>query len=183
LNSWTSGIILVMKPLFVREITSEEREALTKGLRSSQAFTVKRCQILLASARGLNATQIAETVGCSTQNVRMVLRAFAARGLEAISMQSRRPKSAAKLLDLDKCEQLRAILHQSPRQFGKDRSTWTLGLAAEVCFERGLTEQTVTIETIRDAIHRLGMGWKRAKDWITSPDPAYLRKKSGATGS
>ncbi len=37
-------------------------------------------------------------------------------------------------------------------------------------------------ETIRDAIHRLGMGWKRAKDWITSPDPAYLRKKSGVTG-
>ncbi len=24
---------------------------------------------------------------------------------------------------------------------------------------------------------RLGIGWKRAKTWITSPDPAYLRKK------
>jgi hypothetical protein len=72
LSSQKSGIILVMKPLFVRELTSEEREALTKGLRSSQLFTVKRCQILLASARGLNATQIAETIGCSTQNVRMV---------------------------------------------------------------------------------------------------------------
>ena len=24
---------------------------------------------------------------------------------------------------------------------------------------------------------RLGVGWKRAKTWITSPDPAYLRKK------
>jgi len=43
-----------------------------KGLRSSQAFTVRRCQILLASSRGLNATQIAEAVGCSTQNVRTV---------------------------------------------------------------------------------------------------------------
>jgi transposase len=171
-----------MRPLFVRDITDEERDALTKGLRSSQVFTVKRCQILLASARGLNATQIAETIGCSTQNVRTVLRAFEARGLNALSMRSRRPKSAAKLLDEDKSEQLRAMLHESPRQFGKDRSTWTLELAAEVCFERGLTEQKVTIETIRDAIHRLGMGWKRAKDWITSPDPAYARKKSGATG-
>jgi transposase len=174
-------MIVWMKPLFVREMTGEEREALTKGLRSSQVFTVRRCQILLASSRGLNATQIAETVGCSTQNVRTVLRAFEERGVAAIAQQSRRPKSAAKLLDEAKCEKLRAFLHQSPRQFGKGQSVWTLELAAEVCFERGLTTRKVTIETIRDAIRRLGIGWKRAKNWITSPDPAYARKKSGAT--
>ena len=29
---------------------------------------------------------------------------------------------------------------------------------------------------------RLGVGWKRAKHWITSPDPAYARKKARATG-
>ena len=28
----------------------------------------------------------------------------------------------------------------------------------------------------------LGVSWKRAKHWITSPDPAYARKKNGATG-
>jgi hypothetical protein len=32
-------------------------------------------------------------------------------------------------------------------------------------------------ESIRRALKRLGVGWKRAKDWITSPDPAYARKK------
>jgi len=45
LNSPNSGIILGMKPLFVREIAGEEGEALQAGLRSPQAFTVKRCQI------------------------------------------------------------------------------------------------------------------------------------------
>jgi len=174
-------MILGMKPLFVREITGEEREALQVGLRSPQAFTVKRCQIVLSSSRGLNATEIAQLLGCSTQNVRLVLRAFDARGAGALRMRSRRPKSAAKLLDREKCERLRALLHQSPREFGKQRSTWTLGLAAEVCREQGLTRQQVTIETVRDAIHRLGMSWKRAKDWIRSPDPEYARKKSGAT--
>ena len=174
-------MILGMKPLFVREITGEEREALQVGLRSPQAFTVKRCQIVLSSSRGLNATEIAQLLGCSTQNVRLVLRAFDARGAGALRMRSRRPKSAAKLLDREKCERLRALLHQSPREFGKQRSTWTLGLAAEVCCEQGLTRQQVTIETVRDAIHRLGMSWKRAKDWIRSPDPEYARKKSGAT--
>ena len=33
-----------------------------------------------------------------------------------------------------------------------------------------------------EALLRLGVGWKRAKTWITSPDPAYLRKKGRATG-
>lgn len=155
--------------------------ALQAGIRSSQAFTVKRCQILLASARGLNATEISQIVGCSTQNVRMVVRAFERRGVEALKQGSKRPKSAAKVLDLEACEHLRAVLHESPRNFGKATSVWTLPLAAEVCFERGVTDRLVSHETIRDAIHRLGMGWKRAKNWITSPDPAYLRKKNGAT--
>ena len=41
-----------MKPLFVRELSDPERHALQAGLRSSDGFTVRRCHILLASARG-----------------------------------------------------------------------------------------------------------------------------------
>ena len=37
-------------------------------------------------------------------------------------------------------------------------------------------------ESIRQALVRMGIGWKRAKRWITSPDPAYLRKKTRGTG-
>src|SRR5262249_12923497 len=33
-------------------------------------------------------------------------------------------------------------------------------------------------EAIRVALKRLGIRWRRAKHWITSPDPAYARKKS-----
>ena len=36
-------------------------------------------------------------------------------------------------------------------------------------------------ETIRNALAQLNVRWKRAKHWITSPDPAYARKKSHAT--
>jgi transposase len=155
---------------------------LHSGLRSSQAFTVRRCQILLASARGQTASEIAEAVGCSAQAVRNVLRAFEQRGIESLRMQSRRPKSATKVFDAARSEHLRALLHQSPRDFGKPTSVWTLELAAEVCFERGLTPSRVSDETVRDAINRLGLGWKRAKNWITSPDPEYARKKNGAIG-
>ena len=171
-----------MKARFVRELTREERGALQTGQRSSHLFTVRRCQIVLASSRGRNASRIAESVGCSIQAVFNVLRAFEQCGVAALTMRSRRPKSAAKVSDAARSEQLRALLHQSPRDFGKPTSVWTLELAAEVCFERGLTAARVSDETIRDAINRLGLGWKRAKDWIRSPDPEYARKKGGASG-
>jgi hypothetical protein len=77
---------------------------------------------------------------------------------------------------------LRALLHERPRAFGKPRSTWTLHLAAEVCRERGLTPYQVSIETVRQALKRLGVHWRRAKRWITSPDPQYALNKSSATG-
>src|SRR3954454_4769498 len=160
-----------MKPLFVRELSGPERHALQAGLRSSDGFTVRRWHILLASARGDTTSIIAQAVGCSPQAVRNVLRAFKARGLAVVAMQSRRPHTAAKLFDAERSERLKGLLHQSPRQFGKARSTWTLSLAAEVCAEHGITAERVSLETIRDALKRLGVGWRRAKTWITSPDP------------
>jgi hypothetical protein len=39
----------------------------------------------------------------------------------------------------------------------------------------------VSGETIRTVLKRLGMGWQRAKHWITSPDSEYARKKTPAT--
>ena len=142
---------------------------------------MRRCHILLSSARGETTTVIAKAVGCSPQAVRNVLQAFERRGLAGVALQSRRPHTAAKLFDAQRSQRLKVLLHQSPRQFGKVRSNWTLALAAEVCVEHGVTSERVSLETIRDALQRLGVGWRRAKTWITSPDPQYALKKTGAT--
>jgi hypothetical protein len=85
------------------------------------------------------------------------------------------------VLDATTCDHLQHILHQTPRTYGKPTGVWTLVLAAEVCYEQGVTERLVSDETIRRALKRLETNWKRAKHWITSPDPHYARKKSGAT--
>ena len=169
-------------PLFVRPLTDEERAALRAGLRSPDAFTLRRSQLLLASADGLKPGQIAERFGCASQTVRNAIRAFEAAGTDCLVEGSHRPKSIRPEIDDGGCERLRALLHRSPRDFGKPTSLWTLATAAEVAFAEGITARLVSDETIRQALKRLGVGWKRAKTWITSPDPAYLRKKTRATG-
>jgi DNA-binding NarL/FixJ family response regulator len=58
------------KPIFIRPLTEDEQQTLQEGLRSSNAFVLRRCQLLLASARGQTARVIAETLGCDDQTVR-----------------------------------------------------------------------------------------------------------------
>ena len=165
------------EPLFVRPLTAAEQAQLRAGLRAAQAFTLRRCQILLCSAAGQTPRQIARQLGCSDQTARHAIHAFNQHGGACLQEASSRPKTVAPLFDEARCERLKALLHTSPRAAGKARSTWTLALVAEVCFENKLTASLVSDETIRLTLQRMGVQWKRARDWITSPDPAYARKK------
>jgi transposase len=169
-------------PLYVRPLTLEEQEALQAGLRSPDAFVVRRCQSLLKSAAGLTPRQIEAQLGWSDQSVRRFIRAFEEEGLACLQPKSCRPKSAKKVLDDPALAQVQEWLRQSPREFGLPTSRWTLGGIALVCAAKGLTATLVSDETIRDAIKRLGLNWKRVKRWIDSPDPAYARKKGREIG-
>ena len=126
--------------------------------------------------------QIARQLNCTDQTARNAIHAFNQQGSECLNEKSSRPKTVSPIFDESKCERLKALLHTSPHQSGKARSTWTLPLVAEVCFENKLTESLVSDETIRRTLKRMGVNWKRARDWISSPDPAYARKKKRATG-
>ena len=169
-------------PIFVRPLTDAEREQVVAGLRSFNAFTLRRCQIVLASARGERAPAIARQLGCDDQTVREALHAFNTRGLAALRPGWRRAHTIHAAFAPAAAERLRALLHQSPRTFAKPTSLWTLELAAEVSFEQGLTPHRVSGETIRATLRRLGVRWQRAKRWLTSPAPEYARKKAPATG-
>jgi transposase len=169
-------------PIFVRELSGEERTAIAAGLRSREAFVLRRCQILLASANGKRASQIGAELGCDTDTVLNAINAFNKVGLEALKAGSSRPKVIERAFDDRQAEQLRALLHQSPRELKYETSRWTLALAAEACLAQGITPKRVSLEAVRMALLRLGVRWKRAKQWITSPDPAYVRKKNDATG-
>lgn len=164
-------------PLFVRSLTEEERQSLQAGRRSRAVFTVRRSQILLLSAAGQPPSEIAGTVGVCVQTVRNAIRAFNACGIACLQEQSHRTQTRRLIFTPDRLERLRDLLHQSPRQYGQTTSCWTLLLVAKVALAEGITESLVSDETIRDALRRLKVTWRRAKHWLSSPDPDYARKK------
>lgn len=171
-----------MKPaLFVRPLTEDELNTLDNALRSNEAFTLRRAQILRLSHQRQRPSQIADHLGLSSQGVREVLHAFEERGLACLRRAKMGSQTAEAIFDAPKREQLLDLAHKSPREFSKARSQWTLETLAEVAFDVGLTEEQVSHETIRQAIHALGSSWKRAKHWITSPEAQYVLKKNNAT--
>src|SRR4051812_12531992 len=108
-------------PIFVRELSERERARLEVGLRAPSAFTVRRAQIVLASAAGCRPREIARGLRCAVQTVRNGIHAFNAEGVAALQTGSSRPKSAAPILGEAERERLRAMLHQAPRTFGHAR--------------------------------------------------------------
>ena len=168
--------------MLVRELTADERDALRCGLKSADGFTVRRSQVLLASAAGSGPAAIGSTVGLSAQAVRNAIRAFHADGLACLDRKPPVAKAPALVWDRRHDGGLKNLLHRRPREFGRPASLWTLASAADVCHANGWTTRRLTAEGMRGVLARLGIGWKRAKHWITCPDPEYAKQKSCGTG-
>ena len=172
-----------MKPLYARLLTSEEREALEQGLKSATGFTVRRAQVLLLSAdEGLKVNDIGGRIGCQGQAVREAIHAFHKEGLGCLQPKSRARQDDQRAFDDAARERLKELIRLLPRVVGYDTSLWTLALLAQVSYAEGLTEHVVHADTISETLRSMGIGWKRAKQWIRSPDKQYEVKKNAAIG-
>ena len=147
---WACGILLDMQtPLCVRPLTADERATLETGLRSSSAFTVRRCQILLASDRGpgrrprLRTTCAAPIRQCATHCM---------RSTSAVSRRCSRtrhaPHTCATIFTPGVCESPPGAVTPESPDIRHATSRWTLALAAEVSFAQGLTPRRVSDEAI-----------------------------------
>jgi transposase len=114
--------------------------------------------------------------------VRQVIQQFNQIGLKAIYPKAYGRHDDQRAFKDTAREQLKAIVHQSPREFGCESSMWTLQLLAEVSYQEGLTDRLVHSDTVGETLHQLGINWKKAKRHIQSPDEHYPRKKNDAIG-
>jgi transposase len=170
-----------MRPNYVRILTDEERCELEKGLRSSSAFVVRRCQILLSSAGRKTANQIAAELHCSGQAVRNTIRAFETEGLECLIEKSHARHDRQSAFDEAARERVREVVRLSPRQFGHGASVWTLELLAETCWSEGIASRRVKGHNVSPVLREMGIEWRRAKHWIRSPDEQYAHRKKDET--
>jgi transposase len=168
---------------YVVTLTLDERKHLVRFVSTGKvaARTLTRAHILLKadeSPRGSswNDAHIAEALSVTVRTIESVRKCFTERGLKGCLARTPRDNSS-RPLRLDG-RRLQELVHQSPRSFGKKRSTWTLRILADACSEIGIADGKVSYETVRRALMRIGVAWRRADLWITSPDPRYAQKKA-----
>ena len=128
-----------MKPIYVRELTEQERRTLEQGLRSSSAFTVRRCQVLLSSAAGKTANRIAVELHGSGQGVREVIHAFEREGMGCLREKSHARREPQSAFDEAGRDRLQELIRQSPRQFTRPVSD--PALLGETCERAGIASR------------------------------------------
>ncbi len=166
------------KPIMVRPLTKVEQAVIEHRVHSPSTFTVRRCQILVASARRHTPPVNGQNLGCSDEAVRPAICAFHRQGGACLTPKSRRPHTLATQVTPDQAHAVADLGHHSPRKCGQPTSIWTLDLAVQVSQEQGVLAQPVSVETMRPALLRLGIAWRWAKHWITSAESRLCAKKN-----
>jgi transposase len=168
------------RPIYVRPLSDAERETLEAGLRSPDAFTLRGCQTLLASADGQNAYQIARNLGCNPQTARNAIHKFNEEGLqEALRRGSHRPHTVHRAFQEKGAEALRQMLHHRALESSARKAAcgrWRM--AAQVSFEEGLTKERVSGETVRATLARVwGFAGKGPSTGSPLPTPCTKEKR------
>lgn len=159
----------------VRTITAEEQEILDHWQRVDNVVGYRRARILRLSAVGHTSPVIAEFLGLHVATVRDTILRFNEGGIPAITP---RPHSGGRPRRYDDAiaETAENLVRQGPPP-EEDRATWTLRGLATAIMNRCAQIGQMSPEAVRRVLASRHIAYRRAKEWLTSSDPAYERKK------
>ena len=152
------------------ELSTRERKMLLKAYRSgTDCRAARRAHIVLLRADGQTWQQIRSVLYCSHDLIADTLRAWATGGLTALlpgpAVAAPVPAWLLKVL--------RWVSQHTPQDFGFFRSRWSCACLAVLLRESGVS---VSAETIRRGLHRLGFVWRPPRPVVGPTDPEYADK-------
>ncbi len=152
------------------DFSSEQLAELERAaLRHPDAHVRSRAIAVRAVALGHTRVHLSDILPYTAFSIGQWCRDYHQRGLDAFRIAPGRGRPS----HVDTKEVL-LRLRRSPREFGIDRSRWTLAALGQACPSLGGMSE----RGILDVVHRLGFRFKRGQPWIHSPDPLYDEKKT-----
>ncbi|MHB9036179.1 MAG: helix-turn-helix domain-containing protein [Armatimonadota bacterium] len=146
--------------IHARQLTHDELISLTQLANSSDAFSRNRASVILLSAKGKCAAEIADTVGISQRHVGNLIHYFNESGMQAM-LKKRRSGRPPSLSDSQR-QALFELLRKQPEDYKLDRKSWTLQSIADVLQAEGVCEN-VSPYVIQREMKRLGASWTELK--------------------
>lgn len=163
-----------MRPpeVFVRGLSPQEGSRL-KRLSTNGRYrsTRQRAMILLCSATGMSAPEIASTVLSDESHVRKVIHDFNERGFQALDPDYRggRPKKTTPA----ERDRIVAVARARPDTQGVALTRWSLTKLAEHLEGFGIS---LSREALRELLICAGLSHQRTRSWKWSPDPDFKAK-------
>jgi transposase len=162
------------KYLYAENVTEQELiEIHTFKQRGAREFV--RGRIIELSANGLHPKDISKAVGLSVGRVRKWIRCFnhlRIEGLVAKKSPGRPWKFPAGVR-----AKIRALISDSPCDYGIDKSRWTLSDLCDIAQKEGLVD-SISNEQVRRLFIEVKWTYTRAKKWQRSPDDQYRRRRN-----
>jgi transposase len=149
-----------MRQIFVRDLTKSEITSLYKGLNSTSAFILRRCQIILSSAEGKNSSHISQILYCSDQCVRDAINAFNKRGIKCLSEKSHARHDNQKKFSKSGIKKLISMAKDNPRTYGIKADSWTLERLAKACLKNKIVSKPVSPSTVANVLKQKKVSWK-----------------------
>ena len=141
----------------VRSPRPAEREELERMTREEVGRVAMRAQMILLSARGFTAQEIAEVQRVTDVTVYKWIRRFDEGG--PTSLCDREREGRPPKLDEEAETEIERVIEEPPTEEGYNATRWTAPrLARHLKKERGVE---VHPETVRRALRRLQFSWKR----------------------
>lgn len=152
--------------IFVRELSPEERAELERAARRRhRVVSSRRAAIVLASAQGLTAPQIAQRFHCSVDHVRHVIHSFNEHGLAALYPHygGGRPR----VFDAAQRARIVSLALTPPQALGFPWPCWSLARLQEALVKLHVVDG-ISKETIRLVLEEAGVRCRRGRTWKLS---------------
>ena len=163
-----------MRPpsVFVRPLQPEEGQRLKRLSKRAKHYpTRQRAAIVLASATGLSAAQVASALLTDESHVREVIHAFNERGFDSLTPNWRggRPRR----LGDEERSRIVAVAGARPDRQGVPLTRWSLRRLASHLAAEGISVSPAHLGRV---LTESGLSFQRTRSWKASPDPAYEQK-------
>jgi transposase len=162
--------------VFARDLQENEGQKIKQILRRSHdRVKIRRATVILLSAQGMQAKEIARRTYLHPEYIRELIRRF---NNEGISMLNERPRSGRPIVfDKEIRAEIVEIAQCPPRALGRPYTHWSLEKLREYLVSKRVLK-TISIETLRQILKEERVSLQRTKTWKESNDPDFESKKN-----
>jgi transposase len=163
-------------------LSRKERNLLAQVIgNTKKAQTLRRAQALLWLDEGESASEVADLLGVCRSVIYKWAGQFEERaGLDmwarvSDGARSGRPRTVHGIID----HLIDEVIDLDPRELGYRWTVWTAPLLGQYLVQRH--QIAVSIQSIRLAIHRLRIRWKRPRHTLSRRCPTWRQAKGGSS--